>query len=87
MTPLEFADALLGYCYASGASVTSWGRTEKRNRDVGGVEDSYHRDFLAADVIYDELKPIEFRGRHARRFGLKVVDEYASKGHDHLQPL
>lgn len=84
MTPIEFASALMGYCYVTQGSVSSWGRTAKRNTAVGGVADSYHLDFLAGDVVYDVPLLLEVRVKHAKRFGLKII---AEPDHDHLQPL
>lgn len=84
MDPIRFATALIAFCYATRGSVTSWGRTEKRNAAVGGVPTSMHRQFLGADVVYDEPIAVDFAQQTARRFGLKVVRE---SDHDHLQPL
>lgn len=83
MSPLEFAASLIAYCYATRASVTSWGRTEKRNRLVGGHAESQHLQWLGADVAYDEIPAADFRQKVAARFGLMVVVE---SDHDHLQP-
>lgn len=55
MDPLSFAGRLLAYCFRFRASVTSWGRTHQRNASpaVGGVPNSKHQVWLAADVVYD----------------------------------
>jgi len=64
-------------------SVTSWGRTWKRNRGVGGRGDTEHVGWRAVDVVPDDpsLRPLaeEWCGR----LGLVLVDE---GDHWHLQP-
>lgn len=85
MTPLEFHAALMAYCYRTRSSVTSYGRTHTRNAAVGGVPNSYHQIWLAADVVYDNpAPPPEVRQRTGSQLGLKVILE---DDHDHLQPL
>lgn len=85
MTPLEFHSALMAFAYRTRASVTSYGRTESRNAAVGGVNNSYHLLWMAADVVYDNpAPPPEVRQRTGTQLGLKVVLE---GDHDHLQPL
>lgn len=84
MTLATFAQSALDYCRATNGSVTSWGRTPKRNTAVGGHPRSYHLQFLAIDVVYDAPVPLPEAKRVGLRLGLKVVRE---KDHDHLQPL
>jgi hypothetical protein len=84
MTPLEFAAALMAYCYATDGSVTSWGRTRQHNAFVGGHVNSWHLVFMGADVVYDLPVPWARAKLLAGRFGLRVVRE---EDHDHLQPL
>ena len=65
-------------CLTEGCSVTSWIRTPKRNKRVGGVPHSKHLSGLAVDLVPDsrDWKPII----HAFRIrGLKVLVE-----NDHL---
>jgi hypothetical protein len=84
MTPNDFFSAVQAYCYAAGGSVTSWGRTPKHNKAVGGVDDSAHLLWTGADVVYDggmEADPL--RDRLAARLGLMLVHE---GDHDHIQP-
>lgn len=84
LTPIDFALALMTYCNVSDASVTSWGRTIKHNKAVGGHPISYHTTWQAADVIYDEPIPIHRRQQLARHLGLELTVE---DDHDHLEPL
>ena len=83
MDTIRFAAALIAYCYATRASVTSWGRTAQRNAAVGGHENSWHLVFLAADVVYDVPVPEDKARLLAGRHGLRLVRE---GDHDHLQP-
>jgi len=53
MTPHEFLTAVMVYCTLVGGSVSSWGRTQRRNILVGGVPYSPHRFWLGADVELD----------------------------------
>ena len=83
MTPAEFADVLRAYCAATGGSITSWGRTPKRNKAVGGVDDSAHLLWTGADVVYDAgMAADPLRDRLALRLGLKLIHE---GDHDHVQ--
>lgn len=82
MTPAEFLDALRAYCAATGASVTSFGRTPKHNEDVKGEPNSAHLVWLAADVVYDAPWHLLTRRLLAGRVGLTLVSE---EDHDHLQ--
>lgn len=84
MTPLEFHSALMVYCYVFKASVTSYGRTDWHNSAVGGIDDSYHRVWLAADVVYDGKPGNGEKQRTANQLGLEVIFE---SDHDHLEPL
>ena len=88
LTPLEFAERVLLLKELVPFSVSSWGRTETHNTAVGGVPKSAHRHWLAADIIPDDtlsggagtLLQIA-----ASRYDLEVIDEWATKGHYHVQ--
>ena len=91
LTPLEFAERVLLLQEELGFSVSSWVRTEKHNFSVGGVKLSAHKRALAADVLPDEmpedqrplwLGDLQLRANH---YDLEVIDEWATKGHYHLQ--
>jgi hypothetical protein len=81
---MDFHASLMAYCYATKASVTSYGRTTLRNMTVGGGDTSYHLQWLAADVVYDAPAVKATKDRIARRFGLEVVEE---SDHDHVEPM
>ena len=84
MNPTEFHSSLMAYCYATRASVSSYGRTAIHNAAVGGKANSNHLQWLGADVVYDAPLVKADRDRIARRFGLEVIEE---SDHDHLEPL
>jgi hypothetical protein len=64
-------------------SVTSWGRTEKRNISIGGVPGSLHLLFMGLDVVLDDMKKnVDFE-KDADRLGLLALFE---DDHYHLQP-
>ncbi len=84
MLPEDFFAKLRAYCDHFAASVTSYGRTPAHNRAVGGVTNSPHLAWLAADLVYDtrpdELDATDF----ATLIGIRLIRE---QSHDHLQPL
>jgi hypothetical protein len=80
----EFALAAYRYGKATQASVTSWGRTQKHNKAVHGVVNSYHLTWKAVDVVYDKRPTLEAAKKAAADQGLLLIRE---KDHDHLQPL
>jgi hypothetical protein len=84
MNPDDFGSRVRAYCQATNASITSWGRTEKRNTMVGGHPHSKHLVWLGADCVPDEPVPVAIARKRAAALGLKLVRE---KSHDHLQPL
>ena len=64
-------------------SATSWGRTVKHNKDVGGVAGSNHVLWLGLDAILEPMgKNIDFEA-DAAKIGLQAIFE---KDHYHLQP-
>lgn len=82
MSHLDFFVAVMSWCYRFQGSITSWGRTEKHNASVGGVNGSRHTLFKACDVVYDVLPDIVDRKQVAMQLGLTLVVE---NDHDHLQ--
>lgn len=79
---LEFATLVHVLCQVERCSVTSWHRTEKRNRDKGGLDNSYHLEGLAADLAPDDLSQRERIAAAARRLGL---DAYTDAEHVHVE--
>ena len=56
-------------------SVTSWIRSEKRNKEVGGLATSYHLSGLAVDIILDNPADKARFIKAAKRLGLDAIDE------------
>ena len=64
-------------------SVSSWGRTVKHNKEVGGVEGSDHLLWLGLDAILEPLeKNLDFE-KDCSRLGLFALFQ---KDHYHLRP-
>ena len=83
MTIHDFVDAILTLNTQFDFSVTSWIRTSRRNREVGGNAESYHLCGLGIDCILDVPTSKESLIRRARKLGLDAVDE---GDHVHLEP-
>ena len=83
MTFTMFSDSVRSLATLIPFSITSWGRTEKRNKLVGGHPRSWHRLWLAVDVIPDKWSDLSMIRKEAARFGLKVLNE---SDHWHIQP-
>ena len=85
MTVGIFCENVKALVEPHGGSVTSWGRSDKRNQSVGGIPNGPHTWWLGADIVYDDAVPnILALQSEATRLGLKVIRE---PGHDHIQPL
>jgi len=65
-------------------SVTSWGRSVAHNTAVGGLSDSQHVDWTAADLVWDPgTRPdLPVLQAAARSLELEVVRE---DDHDHVE--
>lgn len=79
---MEFALKILELCAEHKASVTSWCRTEKRNREVGGAEHSYHLTGEAVDLVLDNPAKSGELIRAAEALKLTAFHE---QGHIHIQ--
>jgi hypothetical protein len=85
----EFTERVRCLCAIHRASVTSWGRTNSRNAQVGGTSRSWHRlerGMMAVDVVLDlQQHPGQRRDlvSHARLLGFDAIDE---GDHIHLEP-
>ena len=82
----DFIQKVFALCIEFDGSVTSWGRTPERNRLVGGHLASFHKNWLAIDVILDDMGDNNVRHfiEKAVRMGIRAIDE-REKGHLHLQ--
>jgi len=77
----EKVGALMG---AYPASITSWYRSPKRNKRVGGSSTSLHMLGLAVDVVLDSRTDLEGFTALAKRLRLWVLDE---QDHVHIQEI
>ena len=84
MDMFQFVVAVIRYCALTDGSVTSWGRTRRRNAAVAGVRRSPHLFWMGADVAYDEAIDEAEAAIVGSRLGLLVIRE---QDHDHLQPI
>jgi hypothetical protein len=83
MDPFNFIQRVVIVCSKHRGSVSSWGRTPKHNKDVGGVEGSIHMLWCGCDVVLDEMnKNLEFE-KDCSTLGLVPIYE---GDHYHLQP-
>lgn len=83
MTVVGFAVRVHGLAVVVPGSVTSWGRSKKRNPTVGGDAFSGHLFWLAVDFVPDDWKD-EVRARvYCRLVGLVLVKE---GDHWHIEP-
>jgi hypothetical protein len=83
MTPFELITKVFMLCYKHNGSVTSWGRTKKHNKDVGGVQNSYHMLWISCDVVLDTMEKSEEFEKDSASLGLLALLE---GDHYHLQP-
>ena len=72
-------------CMDHRCSVTSWIRTEARNKVVGGVADSFHVMGLAVDIVPDDYnsETVEAIRQDCVRLGVQMIDE---GNHLHIEP-
>ena len=82
MSAQEFAQRILTLATRFRFSVTSWGRTPKRNENKGGHPNSRHQSWQAADVVLDDSEDLNAFEAECRRIGLIPVDE---SDHIHVQ--
>ena len=83
MNPIDFAMGCMLVSLKWRASVTSWGRTEKRNAFIQGVPGSFHLNWLGMDVVLDDQKKdLAFE----KDCGILGVTALYEKDHYHLQP-
>ncbi|MDP2362673.1 MAG: hypothetical protein Q8M94_02765 [Ignavibacteria bacterium] len=83
MNPINFAMSCMLVCLKWRASVTSWGRTEKRNDLVKGYPGSYHLNWLGIDAVLDDQKKNIAFEKDCAIFGVTALYQ---NNHYHLQP-
>ena len=83
MDPEIFIMRVFALCFKHRGSVSSWGRTVKHNKNVGGADNSYHLLWLGCDVVLDDMIQNPSLEVDAGIFGLKAILE---GDHYHLQP-
>src|SRR4051812_49038468 len=71
----NFVGSILALASAYDISVTSWGRTAKRNRMVGGVANSRHLEWCAVDIVLDDNTKRGEVSIAAKALGLEVIAE------------
>ena len=84
MDPFSFGARVFALCFKHQGSISSWGRTEKHNKNVGGVDNSYHLLWMGCDVVLDDMIQNPAFEVDAGELGLKAILE---GDHYHLQPL
>ena len=82
MTPLDFHQLMILLSTRFAFSVTSEYRTAKHNAEVGGVEETRHRVWMAKDIVLDNSAEEFAFTKEAKRQGLVVV---AEGDHLHVQ--
>ena len=83
MIGFNFIEAVVLLCSKHRGSVSSWGRTPKHNKDVGGVENSCHMLWIGCDAVLDEMVKNAVFESDAASLGLTPILE---GDHYHLQP-
>lgn len=82
MSYRQFCEKIRLLCLAYHISITSWWRSEKRNKDEGGNEKSKHLRGLAVDCVLDDEKFKPNFLAAVKNFGLVWKDE---GDHIHVQ--
>jgi len=70
MTFTNYADIVRTGGMRYEGSVISWGRSEKRNKIVGGHADSFHMSWLATDIVFDSEDDMAAARKFYQRMGL-----------------
>ncbi len=84
MDPIHFIVLDMCLCFKHGGSVSSWGRTRKHNKDVGGEDDSTHMLWSGVDVVLDVMKKNSEFEADVKAVGLHWAFEI---DHYHLQTI
>lgn len=83
MMPFDFITRVAIICAKHRGSVSSWGRTLKHNKAVGGLDNSLHMLWLGCDIVLDEMKKNTEFEKDAGTMGMIA---YFGKDHYHLEP-
>lgn len=81
----QLFQAVLESCGLYNGSVTSFGRTVKRNEALEGSPTSWHLDWLAIDVILDSIRDCGLFISHLQNKGFRVLpigSEIPNSGHN-----
>lgn len=85
-SPLQLASELYRVGDTFGLSVTSWGRSPKRNAQVGGSKTSQHLIWGAFDVVPDDFaSTAPWVKRHFEKLGCWVQPLSETKTYIHIQ--
>ena len=82
MTPTQFLERLMALAGRFRFRVTSYYRSPQSNTDAGGVDDSLHQYWLAADIMLEDPTQSKDFAYAANRLGLIAIIE---PDHIHLQ--
>ncbi len=86
MTFTDFCQHVRDAGMRYGGSVISWGRSEKRNKAVGGHVRSFHMLWLAADIVFDTVKGMTDARAHLQRMGLHTKENGKKTLHVQVVP-
>ena len=78
----EFMYIMAAICFRWQCSVTSWIRSHKHNKDVGGMDDSLHLWGLAVDIVPDDWDNLQWILADIKEAGLHYLVE---DDHIHVQ--
>lgn len=85
-TPMQLAQQIWLMGDTFNYSVTSWGRTQKRNAQVGGSKTSQHLIWGAFDIVPDDFaRTAPGIKRHFERLGCWVQPLEETKTYMHVQ--
>ena len=85
MSPQEFIDTIKPIANMYGFSITSYYRSKKRNKAVGGNDNSRHRLWLAVDGSLDDPTDALDFINECKRQGLRALP--SNDGAIHVQTL
>ena len=84
MIDLNFARKVNAFLAVIPASISSWYRTQERNKIVGGSSNSAHTKGVAVDLILDTAINLESALYHAEQLGFSGIEYDYRNHHLHL---